>query len=116
MIPPGEWFFLAVTLSGGDAEKGELRVTVNDTVIRLPSQMVDSRLDGLIDMLGREMNDCVLDEVTVFQRALSEAEIASIRRSGVEGKPLVKSADGFVPLFNGKDLSGWKPHEKHANN
>jgi hypothetical protein len=86
VIPEGEWYFLAVTLSGGGVEKGELRVTVNDTVILLSSQMVDS--DGLVDMLGHAMTGCVLDEFAVFQRALTVEEIAAVRSLGLKGTPL----------------------------
>ena len=87
-VPFGKWYFLAVTLSGGGAEKGELRVTVNGRVTRLSSQMVDNELDDMIDMLGRNMTGSVLDEVAIFQRALTNPEIAAVRALGLKGTPL----------------------------
>jgi formylglycine-generating enzyme required for sulfatase activity/serine/threonine protein kinase/Leucine-rich repeat (LRR) protein len=104
VIPEREWYFLAVTLSGGGTEKGEIRVTVNGAVVDVVDfsmQMVDSDRHGLVDMLGHGMTDCVLDEVAIFQRALTDQEIAAMRALGLKGTP--PATDRFALAFDGKN-------------
>lgn len=86
-LAEGQWIFMAASLRNGNVGKGDLRVVIDDRIYNLKSQMVDGDPEGVFDYLGARLK-AILDEVTVFPRALSDAEIASIRRAGIEGKPL----------------------------
>jgi serine/threonine protein kinase len=87
-IPEGQWTFVAATLHEGHIGKGGMRFRVNDRLLNLKSQMVGSPTeDGVFDYLGAT-SKITLDEVTVFPRALSDAEVQAIRRRGIEGEPL----------------------------
>jgi formylglycine-generating enzyme required for sulfatase activity/Leucine-rich repeat (LRR) protein len=90
-----DWFFLAVTLSGGGVDKGDLRVTVNDLVTHGSIQVVEAP-DPKTDFLGNGMTDWVLDEVAVFQRALTDEEIAAVRELGLQDTLL----DGRKPTIS----------------
>ena len=48
--------------------------------------------------------------------ALDSSKPTDMARSA-ETQPLkVEAAEGWVSLFNGKNLAGWKPHAQHPGN
>ena len=85
-IPPG-WCFLAITLENGGTDTGALTITIDHWHYKLGSQMVDTDDPQLADWLGGA-SGAVIDELAVFQRALSEQEIADIRSLGLHGTHL----------------------------
>ena len=96
-VPEQGWYFFAVTLRDGGVGRGTLQVTVNETTFPLNSQMVSAH-DGrmVYDVIGFQMSDAVIDELTVFQRALSDDEIRTLRELGQNNVPLSR-ADAAPP-------------------
>ena len=93
-----EWFFLAVSLENGASGTGTVRLTVNDKEYQLASQSVGN-LEPMLNLVARPtfLQPGDMDELAVFHRALTPAEIASLRRRGMEGKPLAHDEQGTVP-------------------
>ena len=89
LLPAGQWVHVAVTLEGDTGRlwvNGELKDT--QTITLNPSDVV-----GANTWLGRSQNhtadplfDGLLDEVTVYDRALSAAEIHAISLAASAGK------------------------------
>jgi hypothetical protein len=74
-ISPGEWIFIAATLENAEPRKGRLRLMVNDRISERSSQEVGGvALEGLNDIAGLNL-DGVLDELAVWDRALSDQEL-----------------------------------------
>ncbi len=93
----GEWNDLIVELVGR-----KLKATLNGTVT------VDADLDRLTDKAGGKKG-----ERPGFTRRTGpiglQKQAGSVRFRNVEIRELAPPAEqGFVPLFNGKDLAGWK--------
>lgn len=91
-IPETGWWFLAVTLEHGGTDTGTLTVTIDDARSTLDSQMVDTSDPKLADWVGGA-SGAVVDELTVFQRALSQQEIADIRSLGLQGVHFASGED-----------------------
>jgi serine/threonine protein kinase len=95
--PPDEWALFAATLRGGGAERGVVQIRVNEAKRLLPAQSVNSLSAGHV-MLGRSRmtNEVggLLDEVAVFRRALTDAELDVLYRHVRAGRPLA----GHKPL------------------
>ena len=89
--PPGKWAFLAATLRGGDVDRGVVQIRINDVKYDQPSQRADNPVQGHI-MLGQDRSQydagCLVDEVAVFSRALSDAELDVLYRHVRSGQPL----------------------------
>jgi hypothetical protein len=110
-VPEG-WFFFAVTLTDGETGKGKLRIVIDDKIHSRTSQIVATTSEQAVDMIGHNMNGAVIDELAVFQRALSDQEIMAIRALGLKGTafgpsnlvPAAKAEKGaFVLLAAGKE-------------
>ncbi len=86
-VPDAGWSFLAVSLVDGGIDKGTLRVNINDRRYNLTSQMIDSERTAKVDQIGQSLVKAVIDELAVFQRALSDDEITTIRELGMNGTP-----------------------------
>ena len=84
---PAGWFFVAVALTDGEVDKGKLRIVIDDKIQSRTSQMVATN-DSPVDLVGNNMAGAVIDELTVFQRALSDEEIAAVRALGLKGTSL----------------------------
>jgi len=89
-IPAG-WFFVAIALTDGETGKGKLRIVIDDRIHVRTSQMVASDAQK-VDAAGYNING-VIDELAVFQRALSDEEIMAVRaigQKGIEFGPIVR--------------------------
>lgn len=95
---PAGWFFVAVSLTDGATGKGKLRIILDDQVYTRTSQMVATDPNRLVDMVGFSMGGAVIDELAVFQRALSDREIAAIRTLGRKGIPLGPELPAVTPF------------------
>ena len=84
-VPDQDWFFVAVSLTDGVLDGGKLSVFINDRRYILMSQMVDAPSDEVADLVGWNTSGAVIDELAVFQRALSDPEIMAIRTLGLNG-------------------------------
>jgi len=94
-VPEG-WYFLAVSLQAGGIDTGTLTVTIDDQQYTLASQVVDADSPQVADWLGGAPG-AVLDELAVFQRALSEQEIMAVRAVGLDGIPFTSVRAAVVP-------------------
>ena len=72
----------------GGVGKGALRVTLNDATYDLATQKVERDVPSECDFVGYKMPGAVIDELTVFQRALSDDEIRALRELGRNNVPL----------------------------
>ena len=97
-VPEQGWCFFAVTLRDGGVGRGTLQVTVNETTFPLNSQMVSAHDGSMVfDVIGFKMSDAVIDELTVFQRALSDDEIRTLRKLGRNNVPLARAEAASPP-------------------
>ncbi len=99
IIPIRQWCFVAVTLRNGGVDQGELTVQIDDQQFQLRSQQISSNppqfpartsVVGANSALDRGFPGR-LDHLWVFTRALSQAEIDLLRRTG---RPAVREASG----------------------
>jgi serine/threonine protein kinase/formylglycine-generating enzyme required for sulfatase activity len=117
-IPEKGWFFVAASLSDGVADGGKLRVFINDRQYSFNSQLAESNPSDkdLVDLIGCNTSGAVIDELAVFQRALSDEEIAAVRALGLKGTPLnVGKAPPAVAPFTDADaqrIAGLPPAEQ----
>ena len=95
-VPKG-WYFFAVTLKEGGVGKGALRVTLNDATYDLATQKVERDVPSECDFVGYKMSGAVIDELTVFQRALSDDEILALRELGRNNVPLSRAEAASPP-------------------
>jgi hypothetical protein len=99
-IGPGEWHRMEITVRGD-----ECTVRVNGQQIQSlkyrPSPNPDTTY---APALARKEGKVGL-----------KAHFGTVKFRGVEVRELPK-ADDFVPLFNGKDLTGWKTHPAQVGN
>ena len=99
-VPRQGFYFFAVTLSDGELAKGTLRVTIDGASFTLDSQMVHwAERPQVCDLIGKSMAGGVIDEVTVFQRALTNEEIAAVRALGL--RPMSRSGRHVPPTATG---------------
>jgi hypothetical protein len=98
VVPDQGWYFFAVTMRDGGVGRGTLRVTVNETNYALRTQMVKA-FDNIAvcDLIGHMMSGAVIDEVTVFPRALSDDEIRALRELGRNNVPLSRAEAASPP-------------------
>lgn len=90
-VPAVGWCFLAVSLKDGGINSGALSVTIDDQQYMLTSQMVDAEGSQVADWLGGAPG-AAIDELVVFQRALSGREIMAVREFGLNGTPFTRAA------------------------
>ncbi len=85
-----DWFFVAASLRDGVVDGGNLRVFVNDQRYNFTFQTAEASpgTKGLVDLVGYNTSGAVIDELAVFQRALSDQEIMAIRALGLNGTAL----------------------------
>jgi WD40 repeat protein len=77
-VSPGEWAFIAATLENGATGKGRVRHMLNDRICERPSQQVGGvPLEGINDIAALNLNG-VLDELAVWDRALSDQELKEL--------------------------------------
>jgi hypothetical protein len=60
--------------------------------------------------IARRTWNGVIDEVAIYNRALTDAEIRFLYDPAADAAAMpsvTKAESGFLPLFNGKDLTGW---------
>ena len=95
-VPKG-WYFFAVTMKEGGVGKGALRVTLNDATYDLATQKVERDVPSECDFVGYKMPGAVIDELTVFQRALSDDEIRALRELGRNNVPLARAEAASAP-------------------
>jgi serine/threonine protein kinase/formylglycine-generating enzyme required for sulfatase activity/Leucine-rich repeat (LRR) protein len=107
-IPEKDWFFVAASLSDGEANGGKLRVFINDRRYSFNSQLAQSNPSDkdLVDLIGCNTSGAVIDELAVFQRALSDQEIMAIRALGMNGTALAggKAPPAAVAPFTDADV------------
>jgi hypothetical protein len=77
-ISPGEWVFVAVTLSNGAPGKGRLQLMLNDGFAERSLQRVGGGPMNEIQDLAALKLEGVFDELTVWQRALTEKELREV--------------------------------------
>ncbi len=104
MVPKTGWVFLAVTLQNGGHNKGELRFTVNDRSFHTLSQSVERIKANGFALLGDSKLEAV-DEIAIFERALSANEIEALRREGLAGRPLRLYGMKLKQTFKGPSSS-----------
>ncbi len=105
--PPGAWNDLEIEVRGQT-----LRVAVNDAEV----QDLDlSRYASLEKVLGGAKRKA--GRIGLAQHS-GEARFRAIRIKDLtrDIAPPAKTDSGFVPLFNGKDLTGWKTHPQAPGN
>jgi predicted Ser/Thr protein kinase len=107
LFPFGEWNKMEVIARGP-----AVRVVVNGKQALLADLKKfaghPDALPGITRTSGRITLEA--DRGEVWYRNIQIKEI-----KGGPGRPDVPMAEaGFVPLFNGKDLTGWKEHPEHA--
>ena len=95
-VPKG-WYFFAATLRDGGVGKGALRVTLNDATCNLATQKVERDVPSECDFVGYKMSGAVIDELTVFQRALSDDETRALRELGRNNVPLARAEAASPP-------------------
>jgi len=80
-FPEDQWFFFAARFQESTPNKENLTVTINDRSYRLPFQRVayEDREDTA-QVGGGTKAICVLDELLMYPRALSDAEIDRLYR------------------------------------
>ncbi|MBU4272790.1 MAG: protein kinase [Planctomycetes bacterium] len=100
LVPANQWVFVAVRLIKGDQlDKGELTIRVNDSSYARNLQMAYSDNSGFSSVgtgngrwedrtYGRGFG--LVDELAVYQRALSDAEIETLYQMGLRGESLGK--------------------------
>ncbi|HYI35074.1 MAG TPA: hypothetical protein VEX39_00585, partial [Thermoleophilaceae bacterium] len=87
LFAKGEWFFLAVRLDGGAAGRGRYRVRVDRTANKdIELQMAKGTPAARRDVFGLDLAGAV-DELAVWQRALSDEELDRLYRAGTDGRP-----------------------------
>ncbi len=90
--PPGEWIPMEII-----AEGNRVRLKINGfgTV-----NFVDNKNNFRSGHIGmRDLNGCI---------EFRKIEIKELNLVAAPPPPPLPAEDGFVPLFNGKDLTGWK--------
>jgi hypothetical protein len=110
--PTGTWNRLEIEVRGHT-----LRASVNDKPVLETSLGSDARfIDGTIPALNRRKGRVGFQKHTGTERFrnIEIKELAPGRPDGPSPRrppaavTTLPPAEGFVPLFNGKDLSGWK--------
>jgi hypothetical protein len=89
-VPAGQWCTLDITAFGD-----RLQVAVNGKIV-----------GNLVDQAREFPRGRII--LCQQQRAVVEFRNIEIKEWGMPVPAQVVAADGFVPLFNGKDLTGWK--------
>jgi serine/threonine protein kinase/formylglycine-generating enzyme required for sulfatase activity len=120
---PGEQ---SVTVEPGDHE---LKVsyagleTVTKSFSLKKGQTQRLRVEILDGKLGAKLQGDVLPLITDTEKAKGVGGVAaeskapvSVAAAPVSAESPTNLADGFVPLFNGKDTSGWKTHPSQPAN
>ena len=97
--PAGQWFSIEVIAKG---DRVETKINGRNMILGNPKKDLKSGriVLGLTDVKNRQ----TLVEFRKIE--ISEA-------NEVIAAPPEKRGEIFVPLFNGKDLTGWKTHPKH---
>jgi hypothetical protein len=95
--PPNQWNFLAVRLNKGEAGKGELTIRVNDKTYQTNLQKTNHPAGNLTligatnlsihEKVSRDGHS-LIDELAVYQRALSDSQIESLYQMGMRGEGL----------------------------
>ena len=100
-IPPDEWHHIAVSYDGGSGSFVGYVDGVNDGMSSFmgASLPVPAYLGG--DPFGEDLTG-LIDELSVYNRVLSESEIQGIFAAGGEGKCLM-----FIGHFETGDASRW---------
>jgi hypothetical protein len=96
-LPTGQWTFLAVRLMGGGVGKGHLTIRLNEKSYQSNHQMVRCGNSEYVSF-GKAQgstNDqnpdgSLMDEVAIYQRALSDEEIETLYQMGLKGESLGK--------------------------
>ena len=110
--PPNEWQTYDITFRSPrfDADKkviqpGELTV-VHNGVIVIDKGKFDSPSGGALPLNGRTTGPILLQDHN------SAVRFRNLRIKPLDAAPTSKLEEkaAFVPLFNGKDLTGWKTH------
>jgi len=83
LTPFGKWFFVAVSLRDGGVGKGILSVRVDDVHYNVDSQMADHPDAGYAELVGKGTR---IDEIAIFEQALSDEEIRQIYEYGKRAK------------------------------
>jgi len=98
VLPFREWVFLAVRVQDGGVASGNAQLTINDTDYDIQSQMVQAITRTTTGFLGREWKG-ILDEVSFYQRALTDEEIQSFHQTGLRGQSVesVKNDETSTP-------------------
>jgi hypothetical protein len=84
-FPSGQWNFIAVTLRKVVADRGILDVTVNGECYTRQLQQVNSD-PGTAAQIGPGAG--WVDEIAIYDRALSGEEIRTLREIGISGHSL----------------------------
>jgi hypothetical protein len=95
---PDDWFFVAVSLADTGEQESALRIVINDKTYRRSQQRMAQVSNPLIDALGYGLCGGTIDEVAVFQRALSDAEITTIRKLG-QNTPSLPASQPSAPAI-----------------
>jgi hypothetical protein len=84
-VSPGEWTFVAVTLENGAPGQGRVRLMLNDGMYDRPFQQVGGGPSEWIQDLAALKLKGVLDELAVWDRALTEQELRELFALGQAG-------------------------------
>lgn len=117
----GQWYYIVATLDGNS---GAMKLYVNgnlvaqtNTTIRPMGPLIASDNPGIgignchYDGINNFPFDGIIDEVSLYNRALSSNEVAAIYAAGSAGKCLGASACAPPP----SGLAGWWPAEGNAD-
>ncbi|MCD4726671.1 MAG: LamG domain-containing protein, partial [Pirellulales bacterium] len=97
LVPANQWVFVAARLVNGQVDRGQLTIRVNDRSYACEQQMVyhDSTQYASIGSGNGAKEDRtsgrgagLVDELTVYPRALSDAEIETFYQMGLRGESL----------------------------
>ena len=109
VAPKGEWNKLTVRVQGD-----ELRISVNGQEVQNLSLAEFAKKPNVFPGVNRPSGRIGLQQHTGEIR-FRNIEIKELPPAEAPA-PTAPAADGFVPLFNGKDLTGWKTDPKQPGN
>jgi serine/threonine protein kinase/formylglycine-generating enzyme required for sulfatase activity len=104
-IPPDRWFTYEVI-----AERNHVLTKVGGKIVTdfVGTKSPSSR--GRITLVSASDRPTVLEFRKVEIKELNAA--AKVGATGASAPPVARSANGFVPLFNGKDFANWSAWDK----